>query len=98
MQAPYSVRNKSEVFLKLRPESGPNPIRKARPDLQLCFIICRYTDIIIRLFSVMFAVLINQIEHLSNSSIRSYCVGQVYVTNEIIQLSEQKLINKNKYE
>ena len=42
----------------------------------------------------MFAVLIGQIEHLDSSSIRSYCVGQVYVTNEIIQFNEQKLIDK----
>ena len=42
----------------------------------------------------MFAVLIGQIEHLDSSSVRSYCVGQVYVTNEIIQFNEQKFIDK----
>ena len=25
-----------EVILKVKPETGPNPTRKARPDLQLC--------------------------------------------------------------
>ena len=46
----------------------------------------------------MFIVLIDQIEHLDDSSTQNYCVGQVYVTNEIIQFSEQKLIDKNKCE
>ena len=32
---------------------------------------------------------IYQIEHLKNSSVLSYCVGQAYVTNEIIQFSER---------
>ena len=33
----YRARNKSEVFLKVKPEPGPNtsPTRKALPDLQL---------------------------------------------------------------
>ena len=43
----------------------------------------------------MFTVLIDQIEHHNNSVIQNYCVGQVYVTNEIIQFSERKLIDKN---
>ena len=42
----------------------------------------------------MFTVSIDHIEHLDNLSIQSYCVGQVYVTYEIIQFSEQKLIDK----
>ena len=58
--------------------------------------LCRYTDIIIRIFRAMFTVLIDQIEHLNNSSIQSYCVGLVYETNEIIQFNEQKLIDKNR--
>ena len=56
--------------------------------------VCLYSDIINKLFCLMFTVLIDQIEHLDNSSIKSYCVGQVYVTNEIIQFSERKLIDK----
>ena len=43
----------------------------------------------------MFSVLIDQIEYINNFSIKSCCVGQVYVINEIIQFSEQKLIDKN---
>ena len=46
----------------------------------------------------MFNVLIDQIKHLDNFSIESYCAGQVYVTNEIIQFSERKLIDKNRCE
>ena len=46
----------------------------------------------------MFTVLNDQIEHLDNSSIQSYCVGKVFVTNEIIQFSEQKLVDKNSCE
>ena len=42
----------------------------------------------------MFTVLIDQTEQLNNSPIQSYCVGQVYVTNKIVQFSEQKLIDK----
>ena len=44
----------------------------------------------------MLTVLIDQIEHLNNFSIQSYCVGQVCVTNEIIQLNELKLNDKNR--
>ena len=40
----------------------------------------------------MLTDLINQIEYLNNSS--THCVVQVYVTTEIIQFSEQKLIDK----
>ena len=43
----------------------------------------------------MFIALNDQIELLDNSSILSYCVRQVYVTNKIIQSSERKLIDKN---
>ena len=43
----------------------------------------------------MFTVLIDQIEHFNNFFIQSCCVGHVK-TNEIIQFSEQKLIDKNK--
>ena len=43
----------------------------------------------------MFIVMIDQIEHLNNFSIQSYFVEQDYVTNELIQYSEQKLIDKN---
>ena len=46
----------------------------------------------------MFTVLFHQIEDLNNSSILSYFVGQVDVTNERIQFIEQKLIDKNKCE
>ena len=46
----------------------------------------------------MFTGLIDQIAHLNNSTIQSYCVGQVYVTNEIIQFGERKLIDKNRCE
>ena len=46
----------------------------------------------------MFNVLIDQIEHLNNSSIQSYFVGQICVTNEIIQFSERKLIDKSRCE
>ena len=47
----------------------------------------------------MFAVLIDQIEHLDNfSTLQTYCVGQVYLTNEIIQFSERKVIDKNRCE
>ena len=46
----------------------------------------------------LFAVLIDQIEHLDNSSILSYGVGQVYVTIEINQSSKQKLIDKSRFE
>ena len=46
----------------------------------------------------MFTVLIGQIEYLDNSFIQSYRVGQFYETNEIIQLSEQKLIGKQRCE
>ena len=44
----------------------------------------------------MFTVLIDQIEHLDNFSTQSFCVKQIYVTNEIIQFSE--LIDKNRCE
>ena len=44
----------------------------------------------------MFTLLIDQIEHVDNSSKQSCCVGQVYEVNEIIQLGKQKLIDKNK--
>ena len=50
-----------------------------------------------RLFSVTFTVRID-IEHFDNSSTQSYCAGQVYVTNEIVQFSERKLIDKNRCE
>ena len=65
---------------------------------QLGAIVCLYTDIVFRLFSVMFTILFNQIEHLDNFSIQSYCVEQFYLTNEIIQFSERKLINKSGFE
>ena len=42
----------------------------------------------------MLTVIIDQIDYRDNSAKQSYCVGQVYVTNEIIQFSEQKLIDK----
>ena len=62
-------------------------------------IACRYTDIINRLYSVMLTALIDQIEQLDNiSSAQSYFVRLVYVTNEIIQFSERKLIDKNRCE
>ena len=38
------------------------------------------------------------IEQLNNSFMQSYCVGQVHATNETIHFSEQKLIDKNRYE
>ena len=44
----------------------------------------------------MFTVLIDHIEHLHDSSSQSYCVGQVNVTNEMIQFSERKLIYRNR--
>ena len=37
----------------------------------------------------MFTVLIDQIENLNNSSMQSYCLGQVYVTIGIIQFGER---------
>ena len=43
----------------------------------------------------MFTALINQIAHRGKSSVQSYCVGQIYVTNEIIQFIDRKLININ---
>ena len=46
----------------------------------------------------MFPVSNDQIEHLDNSFIKSYCVGQVYVANKIMHFGEQKLINKYKCE
>ena len=46
----------------------------------------------------MFIVLIEQIEHLDNSSIQSYFVGQVYETNEIIQFCDRELIDKSRCE
>ena len=46
----------------------------------------------------MFTVLIEQIKHFDKSSIHSNCVGQVNVTNEITQFSEQKLNDENRCE
>ena len=37
----------------------------------------------------MFTILIDLIEHLDNSCMQNY-VGKTYMTNEIIQFSEQK--------
>ena len=54
--------------------------------------------IITRHFRVMLTVLIDQIEHLDNFSMRSYYVRQLYGTNEIIQFSERKLIDINRCE
>ena len=53
----------------------------------------------IRLFTIMFTILIDQINDLARrTSKQNHCVGQVYVENEITQFSKRKLIYANSCE